>query len=244
MLLEICLPVKDEGKILAANLLRIINFCDRANLPFSWQIMGLSNGSSDQTVEIFSEFKKRYPGKVDYREILEPGRGRAIKQRWLESEADVVCYLDIDLAVLPDQIPLLVEPLFSNQADLAIGSRLLPGASINRSRFREFISRVFNALARVLLPNKATDLQCGFKAARTDFFKQIAPLIKDNYWFFDSELVILCQRMGYRLQEIPVNWNENRYEKRQSKVKIIRDILKFIKNMIKLRWRIATIPRN
>jgi len=243
MLVEICLPVKDEEKILATNLQRIINYCESANFPFAWRVMGLSNGSRDKTVEIFSEFKKLYPGLVDYRDIVLPGRGRALKQRWAETEADVVCYLDIDLAVLPNQLPLLVRPLIANEADLVIGSRLLSNSKIDRSYFRELISRVFNRLSRWLLPNKASDLQCGFKAARSDFFKKVAPLIKDDYWFFDSELVIICQHLGYRLQEVPVNWNENRYEKRQSKVKIISDILRFLRNMIKLRWRLLSIKR-
>lgn len=243
MMLEICLPVKDEEKILAANMQRVIDFCVAANFSFDWKVMGLSNGSHDRTVEIFSEFKNKYPEKVDYREITEPGRGRALRERWKESEADVVCYLDIDLAVLPEEIPQLVKPLLANQADLAIGSRLLPEAKIDRSYFRECVSRAFNFLSRRLLPSNASDLQCGFKAARTDFFKKIAPLLKDDYWFFDTELVILCQYFGYRWREIPVNWHENRYGKRPSKVKIIRDILKFMKDIIKLRRRLSKISQ-
>lgn len=243
MKVEIFLPVKDEEKILATNLRRIIDFCESENFPFAWKIIGLSNGSHDRTIDILKEFKTNYQDKVDYREISIAGRGRALKQAWLNSEADAVCYLDIDLAVAPNQLPLLILPLIANEVDLVIGSRLMAGAKISRSQFRELISRAFNVLSRLILPNRATDLQCGFKAVRVEYFKIIAPLIRDNYWFFDSELVVISQHIGCRWREVPVNWNENRYEKRKSKVKIVSDIMKFIINIIKLRWRLLFLTK-
>ncbi len=243
MLVEICLPVRDEANILAVNLQRILDFCFEANWPFAWKIIGVVNGSSDNTPLIFSEFKTKYPEKIDYVVIAESGRGRALKKYWQESRADILSYLDIDLAVLPEQLPELLFPIIDNEKDIVIGSRLLALSDIKRSPLRETTSQFFNILTRLFLPNKASDLQCGFKAIRADVFKKISPFIKDNYWFFDSELVILSQYFSYRLKEVPVNWDENRYGKRASKVKIVRDIIKSLRDLLLFRGRLFFIPR-
>ncbi len=244
MLVEICLPVKNEEKILAANLERILDFCLKSAWPFSWKIVGVINGSTDSTRNIFSDFKNRYPNQVDYVEFSGQGRGRALKKYWLMSQADVLSYLDIDLAVLPDALPTLIEPIIKEEADLVIGSRLLATSQTKRSWLRETTSRTFNFLTHVILPNQASDLQCGFKAIRADVFKKIASFIKDNYWFFDSELVILCQYFSYRLKEIPVNWAENRSGSRPSKVKVLRDIFRSLRDILFFRLRLFFIPRN
>jgi len=244
MMVEICLPVKNEEKILAANLQQVLNFCQKANFQFSWKIIGIINGSTDKTTSIFLDFKKKYPGLVDYVEFSVAGRGRVLKKYWQESGADVLSYLDIDLAVLPDQLPALIQPIIDGEADLVIGSRLLADSKTRRSYLRETTSRFFNFLTHVFLPNKASDLQCGFKAIRADIFKKMAPFILDNYWFFDSELVILSQHFSYRLKEVPVDWAENRYEKRTSKVKVIRDIVKSLKDLLVFRWRLFFISKN
>jgi glycosyltransferase involved in cell wall biosynthesis len=244
MMVEICLPVKNEEKILAANLQQILDFCQKADFQFSWKIIGIINGSTDKTASIFLDFKKRYPELVDYVEFSVAGRGRVLKKYWQESGADILSYLDIDLAVLPDQLPALIQPIIDGEADLVIGSRLLADSKTRRSYLRETTSRFFNFLTHVFLPNKASDLQCGFKAVRADIFKKIAPFIRDNYWFFDSELVVLSQYFSYRLKEVPVDWAENRYEKRTSKVKVIRDIVKSLKDLLVFRWRLFFISKN
>lgn len=244
MLVEICLPVKNEEEILMVNLPRVFQSCQKANFTFDWKIVGLINGSSDKSTKIFSNFKEKDPTHFDYLEIAENGRGRALKKYWRLSRADVLSFLDIDLAVSPDELPALIMPIVNNKADLVIGSRLLAESQIKRSYLRETVSRFYNYLARFILPNKASDLQCGFKAVRADVFRKLLPNLLDDYWFFDSELVIFSQYFSYRLQEIPVNWSENRYEKRKSKVKLARDIIRFLKNIVCLRWRLLFIPKN
>ncbi len=244
MLVEICLPVKNEENILAANLQRILDFCQKADFRFSWKIVGIINGSTDKTASIFLDFKNRYPGLIDYVEFGVSGRGRVLKKYWQESGADVLSYLDIDLAVLPDQLPALIQPIIDGKADLVIGSRLLAGSNTRRSYLRETTSRFFNFLTHIFLPNKASDLQCGFKAIKADVFRKISPFVRDNYWFFDSELVILAQHFSYRLEEVPVDWAENRYRKRTSKVKVIRDIAKSLKDLLVFRWRLFFIPKS
>ncbi len=244
MLVEICLPVKNEEKILALNLQRLLDFCEGARFEFEWKIIGISNGSSDGTVGIFTEFEKRYTKNLSHLEISLPGRGRAIKQYWLKSQADIVCYLDIDLAVSPDQLTSLLAPIIRGEADLVIGSRLLPESKTKRSFLRETVSRTYNFLARLVLANKVSDLQCGFKAIKEDVFKKIEPYLEDDYWFFDTEMVSLARHFSYRIYELPDDWNESRYANRVSKVKIVRDIIRFIGNLVRLRYRLFFLTRN
>ncbi len=243
MLVEICLPMKNEEEIVEENLLKILRFCENANLPFAWKIIGISNGSDDRTAEILSTLKEAYPEYIDYVASVLPGRGRALKNYWATSAADIWAYLDIDLAVLPEQLPALIMPLVNNEADIAIGSRLIKGAKIERTGFRELISRIFNLLSRILMAHSVSDLQCGFKAIKAETYRKILPYLKDDFWYFDSELIIIGLHFSYRLKEVPVNWVENRFKNRASKVKIIKDILKFLRDMVGLRWRLYFIPK-
>lgn len=242
MLIDFCLPIKNEELILENSLNKLLDFCERAGFNFSWRIIGVINGSDDSSVRILQDFKNRLPGKVDFIEVSEPGRGRALKKYWLSSTADVLSYMDCDLAVSLDNLPALVVPLANNETDLAIGSRLTAGATTERSLFREFVSQSYNLLSKLLLKHDIADLQCGFKAIRRDAFEKIGPQAIDNYWFFDTELIILALRHGFRVRQIPVDWQENRYQRRPSKVKVFSDSLLFIKNLLAFRRRLKNIP--
>jgi len=244
MTVEICLPLKNEEETLNLNFQKLFDFCEKADFSFEWKIVGIINGSSDATTAFFTNLKNKNTKTIDFVEISAAGRGNALKKYWLISKADILCYLDIDLAVKPDQLPALIQPILDNSADLVIGSRLLRSSRIERSLIREITSRCFNNFSHLLFANKASDLQCGFKAVKADVFRKIAPYLKNNHWFFDSELVILVQYFSYRFKEIPVDWVENRYQKRASKVKIISDIYKSIGDLILFRVRLFFIPKS
>ena len=149
--------------------------------------------------------------------------------------------MDIDLAVSLDNIPDLLQPLLNSQQDLVFGSRLLAGANTQRSFIRSLSSRTYNFLSRLILSHRFSDLQCGFKAMRRAVFSKISPYLQDKQWFFDTELIILAQRCGYRLLEIPVNWQENRYDKRASKIRLLRDGYRFVKRLLEFNWRLRKI---
>ena len=241
MLVDFCLPIKNESLIIENSLNKLLAYCEKENFSFSWRIIGVINGSNDNSIDILKNFKERYPEKVDFIELSEPGRGRALKKYWLISSADILSYMDADLAVSLDNLSALIMPLVNNEADLAIGSRLSNGSEIKRSIFRELVSQSYNLLSRILLNHKIADLQCGFKAIRSETFKKIYPYLIDNYWFFDTELVILASRFKYRIKEIPVDWQENRYVKRPSTVKVFHDSLLFVKNLTNFRKRLKNI---
>jgi len=235
ILVEFCLPIYNEAGILKPNALKLLKFLKQQRYDFAWQIIILNNGSTDDSKIIGQALINHRIKIVDYKDS---GKGRAIKQYGLVSRADWLIYLDIDLAVSLANINDLIKQLCTARYDMIIGSRLLPESKVDRSFARSLSSKIYNWLSRIILNHQFTDLQCGFKAIKTEIFKKIIPLIKDNNWFFDTELIYLTYRQNYRFKEIPVNWSENRYQQRKSKVKLIGDGFKFLKNLIELKLRI------
>jgi glycosyltransferase involved in cell wall biosynthesis len=244
MLVDFCLPIKNEEKILCLNLERLLEYCRQANFSFKWRIVGVVNGSNDGSAGILAEFKRKFPGEIDYFERSQAGRGGALKKYWSLSRADIFAYMDADLAVSLDNLGDLIDPIIKQFGDVAIGSRLVRGADIKRSLFRELVSQSYNFISHLMIPYQAADLQCGFKAVRADVFRSLEPWLKDDYWFFDTELVVLAQHFGYRVVEVPVNWQENRYGKRVSTVKVFKDSWNFLKDLWNFRRRLVDIRKH
>jgi hypothetical protein len=138
--------------------------------------------------------------------------------------------MDVDLSTELESLRPLLEPIFEGEADLSIGSRLAPGAVIERSLQREVISRIYNMIARRFLGYKVRDSQCGFKAIRSDLARDLVPRIEDDGWFFDTELLVLAWRAGLRINEIPVRWVEDD----DSRVRIITTALDDLRGI----WRL------
>jgi putative flippase GtrA len=134
------------------------------------------------------------------------GRGRALQHVWADSQARVVAYMDVDLSTELNALLPLVAPLLSGHSDVAIGSRLARSSQVVRGPKRELISRCYNLLLRTTLRARFSDAQCGFKAMRTDAARLLLPHVKDTAWFFDTELLVLAERAGMRIAEVPVDW--------------------------------------
>jgi putative flippase GtrA len=163
------------------------------------------NASGDRTWGIACRLANDLPG-VRAVHLDEKGRGRALRTVWSESEAAVVMYMDVDLSTDLDAMLPLVAPLLSGHSDVAIGTRLAPGARVVRGPKRELISRTYNLILRATLGNGFSDAQCGFKAVRTDAARALLPLVEDADWFFDTELLVLAEHNGMRIHEVPVDW--------------------------------------
>jgi glycosyltransferase involved in cell wall biosynthesis len=238
MLVEFCLPIYNEEKVIEASALKLLDFCQNKNFPFAWKIVFVVNGSSDNSAAICQKLTCQKPDFFGFFEEKEKGRGRAIKKYWLKSQADILAYMDADLATSLENISDLLKPLLNGEGDLAIGSRLLAKSKIERPIMREIISQTYNLLSRIILRHKFSDMQCGFKAIRKEVFQKIAPNLLGRQWFFDTEMIIFSKFFGFRIKEIPVDWEEGRWEKRPSKVNIIRDGLGFFINLLKLKTRL------
>jgi glycosyltransferase involved in cell wall biosynthesis len=201
---DIVVPVYNEEGSLERSVRRLHTFL-RSNMPFVWRIVIADNASSDATLAIARGLADELTG-VEVLHLTEKGRGRALREAWLHSRADVLCYMDVDLSTGLNALLPLIAPLVSGHSDVAIGTRLARGSRVVRGRKREFISRTYNRLLRVTLAARFSDAQCGFKAIRADVARLLLPDIRDEDWFFDTELLILAQRRHLRIHEVPVDW--------------------------------------
>ncbi|HET6964328.1 MAG TPA: glycosyltransferase [Acidimicrobiales bacterium] len=203
-LVEVAVPVYNEEADLEMNIRRLRWYLDR-RFPLDALVTVVDNASTDTTWERALGLERTLPG-VRAVHLDQKGRGRALKRVWSESMSPVVAYMDVDLATGLDALLPLVAPLLSGHAELAIGSRLAVGARVVRGAKREYISRAYNLLLHTVLGAGFTDAQCGFKAVRSDVARALLPMVGDDGWFFDTELLVLAQRMGLRIHEVAVDW--------------------------------------
>ena len=234
-LVEIVIPVRNEQRELTDHITRLMEHL-RAGFPYAWLVTIADNGSTDGTWSLARELADRHPGVVRAVHLELPGRGRALHAAWSASDADVVGYLDVDLSTDLSALVPLVEPLVRGRADVSVGSRLAPGAHVVRGVRREVISRAYNRLLRMVLRVGFADAQCGFKALRGDAARVLLPLVVDRSWFFDTELLVLAERSGLRVHEVPVDWTDSP----DSRVKIIATALADLRGIWRLRWGLLT----
>ena len=201
---EIVVPVYNEQQSLEASIRRLHRFLSSA-FPFSWQITIADNASSDATPAIARDLVDQLTN-VKLLRLEQTGRGRALRAAWSASQARVVCYMDVDLSTDLKGLLPLVAPLLSGHSEIAIGTRLAAGSRVTRGVKREFISRAYNHLLRVALRARFSDAQCGFKAVRADVLGELLTEVRDQEWFFDTELLVLAQRRNLRIHEVPVDW--------------------------------------
>ncbi|HVP03104.1 MAG TPA: bifunctional glycosyltransferase family 2/GtrA family protein [Solirubrobacteraceae bacterium] len=202
--LDVVVPVYNEEHVLAASIRRLHEHLTGA-MPYAWRIVIADNASTDATPRIAAALADELDN-VATLTLRERGRGRALRAAWLASDADVVAYMDVDLSTDLRALLPLVAPLISGHSDVAIGTRLARGARVERGGKRELISRSYNRLLRLTLRARFSDAQCGFKAVRADVARRLLPEVRDNGWFFDTELLVLAQRADLRIHEVPVDW--------------------------------------
>jgi putative flippase GtrA len=201
---EIVVPVYNEAGALESSIRRLHDYLAGV-FPFSARITIADNGSTDGTWEVARrlawELRDVRAMRLDVK-----GRGRALHAVWSSSDARVLAYMDVDLSTGLDALLPLVAPLLSGHSDLAIGTRLARGARVVRGAKRELISRSYNTILHVVLGARFSDAQCGFKAIRADRARELLPQVRDRAWFFDTELLVLAERAGLRIHEVPVDW--------------------------------------
>ena len=205
--LDVVVPVYNEEGDLARSVLRLHAYLT-ADQPFSFRVTIADNASVDRTWAIARRLAATLPG-VRAVHLSEKGRGRALHTVWQTSDADVLVYMDVDLSTDLAALLPLVAPLLSGHSDLAIGTRLARGSLVVRGAKREVISRCYNLLLHATLGARFSDAQCGFKAIRADAARKLLPAVRDQGWFFDTELLVLAQRRGLRIHEVPVDWVED-----------------------------------
>jgi glycosyltransferase involved in cell wall biosynthesis len=201
---DVVVPVYNEQAALEHSIRRLHAFLT-AGFPFTWRIVVADNASTDSTPQIAAALSAELDGVVHLR-LDRKGRGLALREAWSRSNARVVSYMDVDLSTDLRGLLPLVAPLLSGHSDIAIGSRLARGATVVRGPKRELISRTYNTILHATLRVRFTDAQCGFKAVTRRAATQLLPQIRDDGWFFDTELLVLAGRNELRIHEVPVDW--------------------------------------
>jgi putative flippase GtrA len=232
--LEVVVPVYNEQETLERSV-RTLAESLAAQFDEPWLITIADNASTDATAAIADRLAAEVPG-VQARHLGQKGRGRALAQTWLASQAEVVAYVDVDLSTDLRALPPLVAPLLSGHSDVAIGTRLSRASRVVRGPKREVISRCYNFLLHRTLGVTFSDAQCGFKAMRGDVAQRVLPHVEDTGWFFDTELLVIAERAGLRIHEVPVDWVDDE----QSTVDVTHTAIEDLKGMARVAHSIAT----
>ncbi len=236
--LDVVIPVHNEQHTVRACVTRLLEHLQHT-FPYPFRITIADNASTDATWEEACALTAEHSSVAAVR-LSQKGRGRALKQVWLASDAPILAYMDVDLSTDLDAFWPLVAPLMSGHSDLAIGSRLHRGSRVVRGPKRELVSRCYNLLLRGVLGAGFSDAQCGFKAIRADVAAEVLPLVEDPSWFFDTELLVVAERCGLRIHEVPVDW----YDDPDSRVDVVSTALDDLRGVCRLRRSLGsgTLP--
>lgn len=239
-IVDVVIPVLNEAHVLQKSVVTVREFLTQ-HMPCQWRVVIVDNGSSDGTDAVARRLSREY-SDVQFIHLPRRGRGRALRHAWTQSNADIMCYTDVDLSTELTALPKMVQAIAVDGFDLATGSRLLPQSRTTRSPKREFISRCYNIFVKAVLWTSFSDAQCGFKAISRNACATLVPEVEDQSWFFDTELLTLAEKRGYRIADIPVRWIEDD----DSRVKIVKTAWDDIKGVFRVRWKLwraAVVPR-
>ena len=228
MKLDIVVPVLNEEQTLGTGIRTLHRFLSQ-ELPLGWHITIADNGSTDSTLQLAQQLCDEMEG-VGYIHIPEKGRGLALRLAWLKSPAAVVAYMDVDLSTELEALPRLLAAL-EGGAHIAIGSRLHTISQVRRSFKREVLSRGYNLIIRALFRAPFRDAQCGFKALTDVAARDLVPQVRNQNWFFDTELLLLAAHRGYTVHEVPVPWKEDP----DSRVKMWKTVAEDLRGLLRLR---------
>jgi len=230
-LVEVVLPAYNEEDDLPKSVATLTSYL-QANAPWAWRITIADNASTDNTFAVATSLSEANPNVQVLRLDLK-GRGRALKAAWLASDADVVGYMDVDLSTDLSRLPPMVSAILDDGFDISIGSRLAKGARVTkRTLKREIISRGYITLIKLLFWTRRTDMQCGFKALSAAAAQRLLPVVKDNAFFLDTEMLLIAERRGMRIHEVPVAWEDDP----DSRVRLVSTIMEDLRGLMRLRF--------
>lgn len=228
--LEINIPVYNEEIDIPKNIPFLYDFCQKNLQNYDWKIVVVDNASKDTTWSKINELSEKHPEKISGLKLDRKGRGWALRNAWKSSRAEYVSYMDVDMSSDINYFPKMLA-LLDNGYDMIVGSRNKKQSQvIGRTLLRKIISKTYITLVKIIHQTKVSDTQCGFKALRRESFLKIEPLIENNLWFFDSEMIIIMEKAGFKITDIPIKWVDDR----NTTVKIMKDSWEEFSGLIRL----------
>ena len=229
---DVVMPCYREGDGLRKSAARLREAAAASLAAYDWRLVLAPNGADPVTLGVAGALSVQHDD-IALRSRPQAGRGGALRRAWLESDAAVCVYIDSDLPFDLAALPMLVDVVASGAADLAVGSRFLPGSRLTGRRpLRRVTSRVYLLLLRALCNPGLSDAQCGFKAIGRAAIDDLVPRVRNDNWFFDSELLILARRRGCRIREVPVACRDNS----SSTVRVLRTSLEFLRGLMRMKF--------
>ncbi|MDE2860250.1 MAG: glycosyltransferase family 2 protein [Chloroflexota bacterium] len=229
---DVVIPVLNEERALPICVDMLLRFLGESS-PYPFRIVIADNGSTDRTPEIAEALSQENWPRVAWSRLEIRGRGRALRKAWLESDADILTYMDVDLSTDLAAFPPMVKAIGEEGFDLAVGSRLMKGSNVSkRTLKREITSRSYNVIIKATFFTRFSDAQCGFKAISSSAAQALVPKVLDQGWFFDSELLILAEKGGYRIKDIPVRWVDDP----DTRVRVVKTAIDDLKGLYRLRF--------
>ena len=235
----IVIPVYNEEAIINKTMITLRDFCENNLQDYDWKIIIADNNSVDRTADMAKKLEKESAGKIIYKFIPQKGKGLAIRESWKSFEADFYIFMDADLATALSALPVLIKEL-ENGNNLVIGSRFIKGSSAKRMLARKITSKVFSILTRLTFDLKIKDYPCGFKGADKNVINKILPLVENNTFFFDTELVIRSAAGGMKIREIPIVWRDRDKTASKSRVSISKVTKEYLLELLKLKNDLKT----
>ena len=205
---DLVVPTLNEAHVIDGSIAQLRAFVDQ-RFSFPARIVVVDNGSTDGTFDR-ARALARSDARIHAIRLPERGRGRALRHAWMHSDAAIVAYTDADLSTGLDALEPMCRAIWHEGYDIATGSRLMRGARVTRGLKRELISRSYNWIVRTCLSTGFSDAQCGLKALSREVANTVVPRVEDEGWFFDTELMTLAERQGYRIKDVPVRWVDDR----------------------------------
>jgi len=229
--LQIVIPIFNEEKELEGSIDKLHSYLTKNFDSYIWNITIADNASTDNSLKIARRLSNNKKG-VNFIHLKQKGRGLAVKKAWQSKGTDIMAYMDVDLSTELKFFKPLIDSLIKGY-DIAIGNRLMNSSTVkDRPLKREILSRVYNVLIRIIFRVKFTDAQCGFKAVRREVVKKLIPHIRDNAWFFDSEMLIVGEKVGYRIYQQAVHWKDNP----GSTVRVLKTVFGDLTGLWRLFW--------
>ena len=214
----LAIPSLNEETVLRDTVEKTLAFVSEKMPNDNFRIVIVDNGSSDRTQEIGRALAAEHPDQVIYQRLEQRGKGLAVRDAWTKHEGDIYAFMDADLATDLKSLPPLINYCPDN--GMAIGSRYLPESEVKKSITRRIFSWGYRLTLKTVLETKIHDLPCGFKAASAKVVRDVFPDVKNNAWFFDTELTIRAEKKGLPIVEVPVKWHEVNQADRPSRVSL------------------------